>query len=193
MVDRIGQTDYGMLALLGASFIDRPPPPNSMRFVQTASKTVANTVTETTLIGTGVGSLTIPAKSFQIGATFAGVALGPHSASGNPTIRLRVYLNSTVILDTGTVSSGNSSAATWEFRGWLTCVGVGSSGSINAQGFYMESAGGTNLFGMVNNAPVTIDTTIDQTINFTVQWGTASSGNTITSSVLDIQSWAPPG
>lgn len=157
-----------------------------LRFSQTQSVTVVNTVAETTLIGAGIGTLTIPANAMAPGSSFSGVALGFHSASGNPSIRIRVYLNSTVILDTGTVTSGNSSNATWEFRGWVTCRTAGKTGTIMAQGFYIESAGGTNLFGMVNNNPITIDTTIAQTMNATVQWGTASNSNSITAAIVEL-------
>lgn len=168
------------------------PAGTSVFFAQTATVTVANTVTETTLIGAGVGSLVIPANTMRVGQTFSGIAMGPHSATGNPTIQLRVYLNSVVILDTGVVTSGNSAGAAWEFRGQATVRSTGAGGTIAADGFYIEAAGGTNLFGMVSTTPVTIDTTVDQTLNFTVQWGTAAAGNTISCPVLTLQSLAPP-
>lgn len=164
----------------------------SVLFTQTQTVTVANTAAETTLVGTGVGSLVIPANSAHVGSSFSGIAMGPHSASGNPTIQMRVYLNSTVILDTGVVTSGNSSAATWEFRGIVTVRSIGNAGTVMAQGFYMESAGGVNLFGMVNNSPITIDTTINQTLNVTVQWGTAALGNTISCTNFNYSGWGPP-
>lgn len=149
-------------------------------FTQTQSVTVANTVTETTLIGTGVGSLVIPANTLQVGMTVKGWALGFHSAVANPNIQVRVYFGSTVVLDTGIVTSGNSTNAIWEARGFVTVRSIGVSGTVAAQGFYMEGQGGPNLFGMVNTSTVTIDTTASQTINMTVQWGTASASNTIT-------------
>lgn len=165
---------------------------SSSKFVQTATVTVANTAAETTLLGTGVGSLVVKANTLVAGSMVSGTALGFHSAAGSPTIRLRVYANSTLLLDTGAVSSGNSTNATWEFRGWVTCRTAGSSGTVMPQGFYMESGGGANVFGMVNTSPVTLDTTIDQTINFTVQWGTASASNTISAAVVQIQQWGAP-
>jgi hypothetical protein len=164
----------------------------SMLYSQTSTVTVANSVAETTLLGAGVGALTFGADEMQIGTTVSGTAIGYHSASGNPTIRHRVYLNNTVILDTGVVTSGNSTNATWEFRGIVTCRAVGTSGTVMAQGFYLETAGGANLFGMVNNAPITIDTTIPQTFNYTVQWGTAAAGNTISAANVLVQGWGPP-
>jgi len=164
----------------------------SLIFAQTSTVTVTNTTVETTLLGSGVGSLVFAANSLQIGSSVSGTAIGPHSTSGNPTIQLRVYMNSTVILDTGIVTSGNSASATWEFRGFITCRSTGVTGTVQAQGFYIESAGGTNLFGMVNSAPITIDTTIAQTFNFTVQWGTASASNTISNTNTLVQAWGPP-
>ena len=167
-------------------------PSPSIVFVQTQAVTVSNTAVETTLLGTGVGSFTVDPNQLQIGSTLSGIALGPHSAVSNPTLQIRAYLNSTLILDTGVINTANSTNATWEFRGIITCLTTGVSGTIEAQGFYLEAGAGSNVFGMVNTGPITIDTTIAQTLNFTATWGTAAMGNSITARIVTLQAFPPP-
>lgn len=152
----------------------------SALFLQTQVVTVANTLTETPLTGTGTGSLTLPANFLTVGKTLKITAFGFHSAAGSPTLQLRVYLSTTVVLDTTAVTAGTSTNAVWELRALITCATTGAGGTLNAQGFYMEAAGGTNLFGMINTAAVALDTTASQVLKITAQWGTAALGNTIT-------------
>lgn len=164
----------------------------SVSFAQTSTVTIANTTTETTLVGSGVGSLIVAANSLSPASTLSCVAMGPHSASGSPTIRIRAYLNAIVILDTGVVTAGTSTNELWEFRGVMACRSTGISGTVMAEGFYLESAGSTKMFGMVNSSPITIDTTINQTFGVTVQWGTADPSNTISATNLTLQVWGQP-
>ena len=153
---------------------------STVLFSQTATKTVANTVTETTLDSTGVGSKTIPAGFLIPGRTFTGIMSGIHSSTGNTTIRIRVKFAGTTVLDTGAVTSGNSTNTFWEVRGTFTCYTAGATGTAWAQGFYTESGGGQNSFPMTNTSATTIDTTASGAFSITVQWGTADPGNTMT-------------
>lgn len=156
-------------------------------FTQTAPVTVANTVAETTLTGTGQGALTLPANFFVPGRTIKIILAGFHSAIGGPTIDVRIKLGSNILLDTGAVNTSNSTNAYIELRGYITCATTGVSGTVNAQGKYSEAGGGANEFGMVNTSPITINTTISQTLNITAQWGTASSSDTITATNVMIE------
>lgn len=164
---------------------------SSALFAQTATVTVANTVAETTIVGSGVGSLILPANFLTVGRFLKLSILGYHSAVANPTIDIKVKLNSTVILDTGAVTTANSTNSTFELRGFAVCRSVGVSGTVDAQGFWTEAGAGANVFGMVNTAPTTIDTTIAQTLNVTVTWGTASASNTISAAILLLESNTP--
>lgn len=153
-------------------------------FTQTTSVTVANTVTETTLIGSGIGTVTLPANYGFSGKTLMFEGFGYHSATAAPTIRIRIYKGTTVLLDTGAQSSGNSTNALIQIRAQITWR---SSTSVSAQGFYQEEGTGTpNNFQMVNTAPVTVNAT-SEALSITVQWGTASASNTITLSNLSIR------
>lgn len=145
----------------------------SQFFSQSASVTVANTTTETTLVGAGVGSKVIKASAPQIGQTWQGIMMGIHSAVSNPNITINVKLGSTTICSTGVVASGSSTNAYFEVRILFTYRTLGASGTLFCQGYYHEEGGGAsfNEYPMANTTTTTIDTTSDQTIDITVIWG----------------------
>lgn len=148
-------------------------------FYQTQRVTLANSAAETTLLGTGVGSLLLPAGFWIPGATVEFEAWGFYSTTGSPKIEHKIKLNSTVMLDTGLNSAGSASNSQFRLRGMLTCITVGATGTIECQGVYETDAGD---FPMVNSSgPVVVDTTVDTTIDWTGQWDTASVSDTITS------------
>ncbi|MDD1678678.1 MAG: hypothetical protein LUO93_05790 [Methanomicrobiales archaeon] len=165
--------------------------PSSIKFAQTQTVTVANTVTETTVCGTGVGTLILPANFLQSGTSIKLSLLGYHSAVSNPTLRWRVKLGGTIILDTGAVATRNSTNETIEIRGFITCRTTGVSGTINAQGFYTESGAGADVYGMVNTADITVDTTGTLAFDITAEWGTASPSNTLSASIIMIDANTP--
>lgn len=156
-------------------------------YTQTSAVTVANTVTESTLLSSGVGSLTLPANFLVTGKTVKITVAGVHSATANPNITINIKLGSTTVMTTGIVTSGNSTNAFFEIHGFITCYTTGATGTVWAEGYYVETGGGTGRFSMGNSAATTIDTTASQTINVTATWGTASTSNTITASVAMVE------
>lgn len=162
-------------------------------FAQTATVTVANSGSELTLLGSGVGSLTVAGGSLAAGSTLNITATGIHSAVANPTLRIRIYLGSTVILDTGAVNTANSTNAMWQVRALITCRTAGAGGTVIGQGSYLESGAGANVFGMSSsNTAVSLDTTADQILNITAQFGAASPSNSISCSGMMLQTGNAP-
>lgn len=163
--------------------------PNNQRtlFCQTTDKTVANTASETSLIDGGVGQLVILEDTLKVGDTIRVALQGYHSAVSTPTIRIRVKLNSVVMLDTGAVATGNSTDRLVELSALLTVRTLGATGSIIGHGYWQELGAGANNFPMINTAAVTFDSTIDQTFDVTIEWGTASASNTVTSTNVVIE------
>ena len=152
-------------------------------FTQTQSVTVANTVTETTLIGTGTGSVTLTANYGLTGKNVLIEGFGYHSSTGNPTIRIRIYKGSTLLLDTTAITSGNGTNDLIQIRAnicWRSTT------SVFSQGFYQESGGVANNFPMTNTAATTVNTN-SEALNITVTWGTADPGNSITLTNLTIR------
>lgn len=162
-------------------------------FTQTANATVANTTTETSVIGTGVGTKTIPANFFVAGKTVELMGSGIFSTAlvpGNVTLRFK--LGSTTIAS-ATITTMPSSASNVEFNYCLmiTCRTTGATGTVMAGGglFYFTKAG-TEEFAPLNNAgaTTTIDTTATQAIDLTWQWATASASNTATGTICAMES-----
>ena len=159
-------------------------------YKQIADKTVVNTTTETSLIGTGSpgDSLVLGANFFEVGTSLKWRLMGYIADTGTPTIQIKVKLGTTAIYDTGAQSlpslSGNQLIY---MEGQCTCRTVGASGTIFACSEVYANTGSSSLGNLdvtVPTAAVTVDTTASQTLDITVTWGTASASNTITSNVF---------
>lgn len=154
-------------------------------YSQMTSVTVANTTTETTLldVANGKGTATLPANFFADGKSLRLRASGVLSATGTPTLELRVKIGTTTFGITGSQALGGTISNTfWELDILLTCRSASASGSLQAQGkFLYDNAEKTGkIHGMGNASPQGgFNTTAAQTINILATWGTADAGNTI--------------
>jgi len=155
-------------------------------YAQTAnSTTVTNTTTETTIIGTGVGSLSVPANGFAVGDSFRAILGGVINAGNNETIRLRLRAGSVLLLDSGAQNLGSAVIDdVWSLNVDFTIRQLGAAGVAS-----IVSLGGFN-YTKTNNASVqgfgfnvlnttTFDTTVSNTLNITVEWGSATALNNI--------------
>lgn len=162
------------------------------RFTSTATASVSNTTTETSIVGSGVGSATIPASRMRAGSTYRIRVLGYYSTASSPgTLRLRVKLGSTTVLDTtAKTAHGSASSAQFEVEGTITCRTTGASGTVMGQGralFPQTNNFTDGCWTMTNTATTTINTTSSQTIDVTAEWGTADAGNSISGAVVTIE------
>jgi hypothetical protein len=160
-------------------------------FAQTANSTiVTNTTTETTIIGTGVGTLTVPANGFSVGDSFRAVFGGVINANNNQTIRIRVRTGSVLLLDSGLQNLGSSVIDdVWSINIDFTIRQTGTAGvaSIVSLGsFHYTKTNNASVqgfgFNVVNNT--TFSTTISNVLDVTAQWGAASTGNNIYSDIF---------
>lgn len=152
-------------------------------FTQTADKTVTNTTTETSIIGTGVGILTLPSGFFIAGRSIriklSGILTTP-ATPGN--VLIKVKLGSTVIAS-ATTSNFVSNAVTdvFDFETIITCRTTGGSGTVMSNGL-VTYQGPSGLFSdAVHNAgaTATVATNTSQALTVTIQWDTADTGKTI--------------
>lgn len=160
-------------------------------FAQTANSTpITATTVETSIINGGVGSLSIPANGFQVGNSFRAVAAGIMNAANNQTIRIRVKAGAITLLDSGVQSLTNSIINDiWSLNIDFTIrqVGVPGVASIVSLGtfHYTKISNATAQafsFNVVNDT--TFDTTISNTLDITVQWGSNNVNNSIFSDIL---------
>jgi len=160
-------------------------------YSQTANSTiVTNTTAETTIIGSGVGTLSVPANGFSVGDSFRAILGGVINATNNQTIRIRMRTGAVLLLDSGLQNLG--SAVTddiWSLNVDFTIRQIGGAGvaSIVSLGsFHYTKTNNASVqgfgFNVVNNT--TFDTTVSNTLDITVEWGSASTGNNIYSDIF---------
>lgn len=159
---------------------------NAVRFTASANVTVASTASETTLIGSGAGSLALAANALSsVGRTIRIEAMGYVSDTGTPTLRLKFKLGSTVILDSTAVTLGSGiSNKLWRFSGLITTQTAGASGKLFAQGQFTQNGSVTD---MVSTAQISIDLTAALTADLTAQWSASSASNTVTLTNLVVE------
>lgn len=161
---------------------------STLLFAKTATATVANTGTETTILSTGIGSKTLPEHYLLIGKSLFFIVQGIFSTDAVPgTLQLKVKLGSTTILDTGAQTPTASLVNRYfEISGIITCRTTGSSGTVFGQGLFLHSISATDIMGwdMENTATTTIDTTASLVFDITADWQTADTDNTISGTNL---------
>lgn len=158
---------------------------NKGLWAQTGNGTpVTNTITETTLLDGGVGSLSVPANGFAVGDSFA-VTMGGHiSSQNNVTLRLKIKSGLVILADTGLITLPATTNKHWnlEIRFTIRAIGAAGIASIASFGVFTYSKNSSNAFegadfSVVNST--TFDTTISNTLDITAQWGAANAGNSI--------------
>jgi hypothetical protein len=155
---------------------------DTVLFTQTGSNTVSNTTTETTILGGGAGTKTVPANFLVAGKTIAFDVTGTIINTGTPTLRVRVKLGSDTVIDTGVATtSAITGTRSIRVQGMLTCRTTGVSGTVFGQATISYGTGASTIVFLdaTNTAATTIDTTLSRVIDVTAQWGTASASNTI--------------
>lgn len=157
---------------------------NTTIFTATADKTVTNTTAETSVVGTGIGSLTLPSNFFVPGKTVRIAGGGVYSAAfspGNLTIKIKY---GATILATAVITNLLTSASNdaFQFSATITNRTTGSSGTVITDGnvSYDNAAGGlARSFAAINNAgaTATINTTTSNLIDVTATFATQSTSN----------------
>lgn len=149
------------------------------------SVTVSGTTTESSLIGPGVGTLSVPTNGFTVGDSFRADFGGVMGAANNQTLRIRVKSGSAIFLDSGIqtlTSSVEDAIFTLSINFSVRNIGTAGVANIVTLGrfSYVKTNNGTVEgfgFNTVNNT--TFDTTITNTLEVTIQWGSTNASNHI--------------
>lgn len=160
-------------------------------FSQTVDKTVANTVTPTDLFSTGIGSVTIPANTFEVGTAVRLYMTGHISTTGTPTIEYSVELGGSELASTGahTLGSGITNVG-WRLFADIVCRAFPVAGSFVISGFIRI---GDDLPGLVNISTTTLDLASALQLEVLAEWGTADAANTITCQTAIIELYPVAG
>jgi len=141
---------------------------------------------ESSLIGQGVGTLSVPANSFKIGDSFTAKMCGQLNSANNQIIRFRVRSNGVVILDALEYTLSTATNKFFDLILDFTIANIGGAGTAelfaNGVFTYNKNAGNTIEgvnFGLISNT--VFDTTVENNLTITAEWITSSAGDTIRS------------
>jgi hypothetical protein len=151
-------------------------------FSATGTATVANTTTETTLLGTVNGTKTLPANLFTAGKKVTVRVTGTIANTATPTINIKLKFGSTTIAETtATTITAVSGTRRFVAEFEVTCRSTGASGTLQAGGEfrYFTSATGQSVMEAAENLVSSFNTTTTHTVDVTATWGTADAANTI--------------
>lgn len=151
----------------------------------------ANTITETTLIGTGDGNAIVPANHFKhAGDPLHLMLMGGWSKGAVSTLTLRVNFTQSGVTTThhqkvfSNARLGGTTGGHWEVRAMCNIYAVGVTGTMmmHAMLQLLENDSAEILGTHTETPSFTFDTTLPFEIFATAQWGTADVLNTIHSS-----------
>jgi hypothetical protein len=155
-------------------------------FAQTGdSVTITATNVESSLIGPGVGTLSVPANTFKIGDSFQVSMDGLISCVNTATIDIRVRTTGNVLLtNSGVVDLDTSTSKSFILTLFFTIRQIGGTtvASISSGGLfsYISDSGLTyegHVLSYIND--IDFDTTVLNTLNITAQFNTNNAGNSI--------------
>ena len=142
---------------------------------------------EATLIGPGVGTLSVPANSFQVGDSFTAKMCGVLSCANNEVIHIRVRSNGAVIIDAAVYTLSLATNKVWDLILDFTIRQVGPAGiaSLSANGVFTYNKNANSNIDGINFSQIStsiFDTTSINTLDITAQWVTEHVENKINSS-----------
>lgn len=158
----------------------------------TDSTPVTATIDPTTLIGTGVGNLSVPENRFIVGDSFRADFGGLMSAKNGEGLRITIRTNTVILADSGLQSMGALTDAVWSLSIIFTIRQIGGTGVASIATFcnftiLQQSNGNSEGFGFNNVNDFNFDTTVDNTLLVTAQWGSTDPLNSIYSDVFVLQ------
>jgi len=156
-------------------------------YAQTALSTpVVYASGEASLVGAGVGSLTVPANSFKVGDSFTAKMCGKLSCANNQQIHFRVRSNGVVIIDAlaYTLSTSTNKYFDLILDFTIAKIGVAGTAELFANGVFTYNKNASNAieginFGLISNT--VFDTTVSNTLIITAEWVTSNIADTIQS------------
>jgi hypothetical protein len=156
-------------------------------YAQTAlSNAVVFASGEASLIGAGVGTLTVPANAFKIGDSFTAKMCGQLTSANNQIIHFRVRSNGVIIIDALEYTLSTSTGKFFDLVLDFTVAKIGGAGTAQlfANGVFTYNKNASNAIEGVNFGLVSstlFNTTVSNTLDITAQWVTNNAGDTIRS------------
>ena len=150
------------------------------------SNVVANTNVESSIIGVGVGTLNVPANAFKVGDSFVAQMCGSMSSLNNANLTIKLKSNSVILATISLIGLSSTTNKVWELNSHFTISKIGGLGvaelQLNSTFVYNRQSNGEYIGANVLEIDSTnFNTTIQNTLDITATWGTASPTNSIQS------------
>jgi len=152
-------------------------------FAQTADGSLIDTSTERSIIGSGVGSLLMPANTSRVGDSYHAKIGGVINATGGGNrseIIIRVKSGATLLSTSGVFDLETATNEGWECEFDFTIRTIGATGTINTNGnFIYTKDGARQVHGFMFQDSEVINTTVDNTLDVTVEFNVLNTGDSI--------------
>jgi hypothetical protein len=152
-------------------------------YAQTVQSATINTTGEQSIVGVGVGSLAIPADAFVVGDSFhakIGGVLNATGGGGRSEIIVNIKAGATVLASTGVFDLDTATNQGWECELDFTIAAIGATGTICTNGnFAYVKDNDRKVSGYIFQDVQSIDTTVSNTLDITVEWNVLNGGDDI--------------
>lgn len=155
------------------------------------STSITDTTTESSLIGSGIGTLSVPANTFKQGNAYIVKMAGRLSTPNLDTITFRVKSGSVILGTTGAITLRLATNTPFDMHIHFVIRNEGVSGVATILTHFLfsyeEDASDTfesHAFININNT--TFDTTISNTLDITAQWGQQDVQDIIYSQAMNL-------
>ena len=154
-------------------------------FSSIGSTTITNSNVETTVVGSGIGSLDLTPDFLSPGKSLRISILGVHSTTPTVDLTIRIKLDSQIIMATLPFNDTASADNILKTDIILTCRADGINGTVIGQGIFYKNNGSLVPLKMLTTEVV--NTTIAHTLDVTAQYSSSSSAVSITTTNLLVE------
>ena len=152
-------------------------------YAQTVQSATITTAPEQSIVGTGVGVLSVPGNIFAVGDSFhakIGGVINATGGGGRSEIILRIKTGATILASTGIFELDTATNQGWEAEIDFTVATIGAVGSICTNGnFAFVKDNDRKVSGYVFQDVQPINTTISNTLDITIEWNVLNVGDDI--------------
>ena len=184
----------GPIGLTGPTGATGPTGPTGAAglFAQTRdSIPVTSSTGRNTLISTGVGSLSVPDNTFQVGDSFKVTMYGNITSANNQELKIFILANGDILAASPTILLPQITNKEWSLDVEFTIRSIGAPGLANiltGAKFTYNKDSNNKFEGLVFklSESTLFDTTILNTLDIQAEWGTGNSANSINADVFTL-------
>lgn len=144
-------------------------------YSSTADSTAVTGTAETSLIGAGQGSLSVPANGFQVGDSFSFNIQGHLTCTNGDELTMKIQFNGVDELVIGPLTMPNISDLHWEADGFFTIRSLGVGGVVMSSfKFTYEENASDKFSGTAVTQSASLNTTVATTLDIVASWNVSA-------------------